>query len=406
MKNKSRLPAPGAREAILAECRNRKMARSVHAFVRGNPTHFYEWLDGIKGRKLLQGPAIWIGGDCHVGNLGPVANAQGEIDIQIRDFDQAVIGNPAHDLIRLGLSLATAARDSDLAGVVTSQMMEQLMAGYERCFDEKTDVEEAFPDAATINVTMKKATRRSWKDLANESIDGTAPRIPLGKKFWPLSKEERKGIERIFEKETVLCHAIPSDSGNGAAVAKVLDAAYWIKGCSSLGKLRYAVLLDIEHSGSQPSYRCLMDIKEAPKAAAPRQQGVRMPHVDGERVVEGARNLSPYLGDRMIAAQISHRSVFVRELLPQDMKIEIKRIMQDEARKVAKYLAMVVGKAHARQMDAATRKRWKKELEINRAKTDEAPSWLWSSVLELVALHEGHYLEHARNYALQGNAAT
>lgn len=43
-------------------------------------------------------------------NLGPVANAEGEIDIQIRDLDQAVIGNPAHDLVRLALSLATAAR--------------------------------------------------------------------------------------------------------------------------------------------------------------------------------------------------------------------------------------------------------------------------------------------------------
>ena len=107
----------------------------------------------------------------------------------------------------------------------------------------------------------------------------------------------------------------------------------------------------------------------------------------------------------MIAAQISHRSVFVRELLPQDMKIEIKRITRDEARKVAKYLAMVVGKAHARQMDAATRKLWKKELQRNRTKTAEAPSWLWSSVVELVALHEGHYLEHARNYALQAHVS-
>ena len=405
MKNKSKSPAPNAREAILVAYRNQKMARSVHAFVRGNPAHFYEWLDGIKGRKLLQGPAIWIGGDCHIGNLGPVASAQGEVDVQIRDFDQTVIGNPAHDLIRLGLSLATAARDSDLAGVVTSQMMEQLMAGYESCFDGKVDVEKEFPDATTVKVTMKEAARRSWKDLANERIDDTTPHIPLGKKFWPLSKEERRAIEKIFEKETVLCHAISSDSGEENAVVKVLDAAYWIKGCSSLGKLRYAALLDVERGSSHKTYRCLMDIKEAAKAAAPRQHGAIMPRDNGERVLEGARHLSPYLGDRMIATHIFDRSVFVRELLPQDMKIEIKRITRDEARKVAKYLAMVVGKAHARQMDAATRKLWKKELQRNRAKTPEAPSWLWSSIVELVAIHEGHYLEHSRKYALQGDTS-
>src|SRR5665647_1597101 len=130
MKNKNKPPAPNARDAILAGYRNRKMARSVHAYVRGNPTHFYEWLDGIKGRKLLQGPAIWIGGDCHIGNLGPVASAQGEIDIQIRDFDQTVIGNPAHDLIRLGLSLASAARGPDLPGGVTVKMIVNMICGY------------------------------------------------------------------------------------------------------------------------------------------------------------------------------------------------------------------------------------------------------------------------------------
>ena len=93
------------------------MARSVHAFVRGNTDQFYEWLSGAEGRELPQGPPIWIAGDCHVGNLGPIGNIEGKVNVQIRDLDQTVIGNPAHDLIRLGLSLATAARDSDLSGL-------------------------------------------------------------------------------------------------------------------------------------------------------------------------------------------------------------------------------------------------------------------------------------------------
>ena len=63
--------------------------------------------------NIPEGPAIWIFGDCHVGNLGAVANTQGELAIQVRDLDQTVIGNPAHDLIRLALSLAMAARGSD-----------------------------------------------------------------------------------------------------------------------------------------------------------------------------------------------------------------------------------------------------------------------------------------------------
>jgi len=95
---------PKARSATLTKIRNLKMSRSAHAYVRGNTVKFYEWLDGLKSGTLPNGPPVWICGDCHVGNLGPVANAHGEIEIQIRDLDQTVIGNPAHDLIRLGLS--------------------------------------------------------------------------------------------------------------------------------------------------------------------------------------------------------------------------------------------------------------------------------------------------------------
>jgi Uncharacterized protein conserved in bacteria (DUF2252) len=65
----------------------------------------------------------------NVGNLGPLADAKGRVLIQIRDLDQTVIGNPAHDLIRLGLPLASASRGSDLPGVTTAKILEELVAG-------------------------------------------------------------------------------------------------------------------------------------------------------------------------------------------------------------------------------------------------------------------------------------
>lgn len=94
------------RPAVLTERRNLKMARSAHAYVRGNTAQFYAWLHSDQGLAVPQGPPIWICGDCHIGNLGPIADARGGVVVQIRDLDQTVIGNPAHDLIRLGLSLA------------------------------------------------------------------------------------------------------------------------------------------------------------------------------------------------------------------------------------------------------------------------------------------------------------
>ncbi len=108
---------PEDRVRALVVERNRKMAESAHAYVRGSTKRFYEWLSQSEHAEIPTGPAIWICGDCHSGNLGPVANGDGALAIQIRDLDQTVIGNPVHDLIRLALSLATAARSSDLPGV-------------------------------------------------------------------------------------------------------------------------------------------------------------------------------------------------------------------------------------------------------------------------------------------------
>src|ERR1700730_16198863 len=122
---------PDDRERILTQTRNLKMARSAHAYVRGSTVSFYEWLESSRRVKLPEGPPVWICGACHVGTLGPLADSKGRVLVQIRDLDQTVIGNPAHDLVRLGLSLASAARGSDLPGVTTARILEELIAGYQ-----------------------------------------------------------------------------------------------------------------------------------------------------------------------------------------------------------------------------------------------------------------------------------
>ena len=106
----------------------------------------------------------------------------------------------------------------------------------------------------------------------------------------------------------------------------------------------------------------------------------------------GARHLSPFLGGRMISAQLLRKSVFIRELLPQDLKLEIEHLPQNEAIDVAEFLAHVVGRARARQLSASDRAQWLVELKRNRSKTLDAPSWLWNSVVDLVAAHKAAYL--------------
>jgi uncharacterized protein (DUF2252 family) len=125
-----------------------------------------------------------------------------------------------------------------------------------------------------------------------------------------------------------------------------------------------------------------------------------MPRDNAIRVVTGARALSPNLGERMLAARLLGKAVVVRELMPQDLKIEINQLTQQEAMSLARYLAGVVGRAHGRQMKSSQRRAWLSDLRRNHRASLDAPSWLWTSVVELLGLHEAAYLDHCRRYAL------
>jgi uncharacterized protein (DUF2252 family) len=388
---------PADRASALRVQQTLKMARSAHAYVRGSTVQFYEWLEAQKRGTLPEGPPVWICGDCHAGNLGPVAAADGHVAIQIRDLDQTVIGNPAHDIIRLALSLATASRGSDLPGVTTAHILEQVIEGYQAALRRDVDQIEDPPESVTA--AMKQSVSRSWKHLARERLKNSKPTIPLGEKFWPLSRSEKSDVKKLFTGAALRHLAVSLRSREDDAEVKVLDAAYWMKGCSSLGKLRMAILLGI--GAGKKRELALMDVKEAAAAAAPHYSDRKMPKDNAERVVKGASHLSPLLGKRMVAAKVREHSVFVRELLPQDLKLEIESLTIDEAMKSANFLASVVGKAHGRQMDEATRKAWADNLEKNRSKSLDAPSWLWSSVVSLIGSHETAYLEHCRKYANQ-----
>ncbi len=217
---------PESRAHVLNTERRLKMAASAHAYVRGSTVRFYEWLNASKRPALPEGPDAWICGDCHVGNLGPVASTDGALAIQIRDLDQTTISNPAHDMIRLALSLAMAARGSDLPGVTTAHMIERMVHGYEAAFAPEAQGETL--DAArdmprTVRHVMRAAAGRSWDHLADERIEGDGPTIPLGKRFWPLTNAEREAVTSLFQRQDLVKLATMLRSREDGAPVRMLE---------------------------------------------------------------------------------------------------------------------------------------------------------------------------------------
>src|SRR6202035_1902179 len=112
----------------------------------------------------------------------------GRVEIQIRDLDQTVIGNPIHDLIRLGLSLASAARGSDLPGVTTARILGVLVGGCQSALlrNFETENDKTHPPKS-IQTLLAQSTRRRWHHGADDRLDTVKPPIPLGKRFWALT---------------------------------------------------------------------------------------------------------------------------------------------------------------------------------------------------------------------------
>lgn len=387
------------RRHVLHARRALKMARSAHAFVRGSTERFYEWLASPAAEHLPVGPKIWICGDCHVGNLGPVGTCKGDSVVELRDLDQTTIGNPAFDLVRLALSLAMAARGSDLPGVTTARMTEELVTGYERAFDGDAPSEQIDDLPKPIRTVMRRAEGRTWKHVSAERLGRRRRVLPLGKRFWPLSTRERDAVAGLVEQDAIRALITKLACREPTSDVRMVDAAYWVKGCSSLGLWRAAVLVEV-HTRKAGDWLTLLDFKEASDSFAASGRVTGVPEDPAERVVMGARKIAPALGTRMAAAHVLGHSVFVRELLPQDLKIELDHLTPLQVRDVAHYLGAVVGRAHGRQLAADQRRSWRAEMLSHRTKTLDAPSWLWNALLQLVAVHEHAYLEHCRRYAL------
>jgi uncharacterized protein (DUF2252 family) len=141
-------------------------------------------------------------------------------------------------------------------------MLEDMIAGYEQALVHDVDPlagKRARPKL--VRAILARATSRKWRHLAEERLEDVTPSIPLGKRYWSLTKSERKALIRLFEADDVRELITSLRGRRGRDGIEVLDAAYWMKGCSSLGRLRYAVLVGVGRTGKTQGSLCLVDIK-------------------------------------------------------------------------------------------------------------------------------------------------
>ena len=114
----------------------------------------------------------------------------------------------------------------------------------------------------------KRAIDRTWKQLVRDHLSHTKPSIPHGARFWPPVPAGGRAIADALPPSAMGSLAEQLGIATSDETVTVADAAYWVKGCSSLGRPRYAVLLAIKDAKGSARL-AMLDIKDAPPAAAP-----------------------------------------------------------------------------------------------------------------------------------------
>lgn len=399
------VPTPKHREGHLAALKAWKMALDAHAFVRANATLFYEALDDGLDDDIPGGLPIWISGDCHGENLGAVGNMHGSATLDLNDLDETCVGWAAHDLVRLALDMTVAARSyEELRGVETVGIVAAVLDGYcdvlSRCSPGRpVALGEAPPQ-------LRKLIRHTAEQTRTDLLDRRVPRgadgkrrFAFGPRYFPLAEHERATIDALIDREEVRMLVASLGDEDPDVEVEVLDAAFRVAGTGSLGCWRAAALVRIGGGKKEGDQRLrLVDIKEALPSHAIRHPKGKTPTDDAERVVSGARALVPMFGERMLAATVLNRHVVVRELLPQDRKVNLDLLKQGEAAPIAKHLGAVVGRAHARQLTPDQATAWSSKLLPKGTCDGHPPEWLWETLIELVGIHEEAYLRHCGDF--------
>ena len=186
--------------------------------------------------------------------------------------------------------------------MATAKMLEQLTEGYQQALaGPSADLGEK-PDC--VRLIMRKAVKRTWGQLAKSDWRIRGPLFPWENHSGPYPLARGSKSSNSFRPNRC------DDSQLRCVIAKIapaelLDAVYWVKGCSSLGRLRVAVLLGVGNDLDEEGAFVSWIYKEAIPAVAPHGSSADIPEDDAVRVVSGACHLSPALGKRMLAARFS-----------------------------------------------------------------------------------------------------
>ncbi len=376
-----------------------RMRASPLAFLRGTAPLFYELL--VASPDLWKGPAGegWITGDLHLENFGayrPQSWADEDrahtkkkkrhakkpseqlATFNLNDFDDAMVGPWRLDVTRLLVSMILGARELQVRGVRAVELCETLLDSY---------VGHAFgraplPAAPRPVTALVDAVRgRSHLELLNARtrVVRGERQLVRGDHFRDVATPLRRRAAKAF---SVYALRAGEREDVDPDHLEPIDIAYRIAGTGSLGGVRLAILTRGK-GGTDGAW--VFDMKEQGTPSGAVLLG--KPDIKGGKRVCVATEACLDHPPRMTGTtKLDGMSMFVRRLAPQEDKLDLSHIRDDDLEPLSAYLGALTGAAHRRGATHPERhgKAWK------RVERDS----LLERAIAIAGIHEAAYLAY------------
>lgn len=353
------------RVAGLVGVRVARMSASPYSFLRGAAD--------VMAHDIAPLPATGIQpvvcGDAHLGNVGFYRSPEGDLVIDLNDFDEAHTGAWEWDLRRLTASIWVAGRDNGL----TEEQCEAAVVSCVDAYREEVRFLAYEPllqrnfnrlDVARLNETV---TEMSLRDEIERTV--TKARKNKSDRMLPKLTEVSDGTRRIVADPPLLAR-VPN--GRFAEVGEALDryldtltpqwrravagyhlvdAAHRVVGVGSVGLRSYIALLE----GSDPNDVLFLQLKEARRSVlAPFVHG-RVPRHShqGQRVVEYQQDLQTVSDPLLGWTNVGGRDLYVRQWRNMKGTIDLQALSPQALSDYSEIVGHLLAKGHARTSGAS-----------------------------------------------------
>ncbi|MFD5828104.1 DUF2252 domain-containing protein [Lentzea sp. NPDC060358] len=363
----------GSRPSVLEFMRASNEGRLEHLIplrvgrMLENPFAFFRGSAGLQAGDLAAGCSTGLHaqlcGDAHAANFGLYGTPEGQIVMDINDFDETLPGPWEWDLKRLVTSLVLAGRVGDVSDKGCRDAAEDAVDAYRKTIRHLAEIPfmdswSALGDESSLSKVKADDLLEDFSKAAEKSRRNTSARFAAkwtahdGEK-WRFVTNPPTFTEVTRETADAVVGALPSyvdtlreSRRNLIMRYGVSDVAFRVVGTGSVGLRNYLVLL---HGNGTEAL--VLQAKEARTSALQPFLDVAPAKHEGKRIVHGARLVQAETDILLGWTTIEGRPYIVRQFRNRKGEIDATTLKRDDLDDYGRFAGALLARAHTRSLD-------------------------------------------------------